>query len=75
MPESTDLSQRPFEGRNAQSREGPGLSLTVVNAASSEKTLDIMLMMAALGLPFVLTCTATIHWVFRGKVQISQLSD
>jgi cytochrome bd ubiquinol oxidase subunit II len=54
--------------------ENPAYGLTVSNAASTEKTLGIMLLMAALGLPFVLAYTATIYWVFRGKVQIGKFS-
>jgi cytochrome d ubiquinol oxidase subunit II len=49
-------------------------SLTIANAASTEKTLGIMLIVAILGLPFVLTYTATIYWVFRGKVEIGKFS-
>ena len=34
-----------------------------------------MLIMAGLGLPFVLAyTTTTIYWVFRGKVQIGRFS-
>ena len=51
-----------------------GCSLTVVRAASSEKTLGIIQVVAAIGIPFVLTYTATIYWVFRGKVKISPAS-
>ena len=43
-------------------------------AASSEKTLEIMRVVAALGMPFVLAYTATIYWVFRGKVKINHAS-
>lgn len=49
-------------------------SLTVYNAASSEKTLFIMAIIAAVGMPFVLTYTAIVYWVFRGKVELSKLS-
>jgi cytochrome d ubiquinol oxidase subunit II len=52
----------------------PAWSLSVANAASSEKTLGIMAVIAALGLPFVLSYTAVIYWVFRGKVELSRLS-
>jgi len=52
----------------------PAWSLTVSNAASSEKTLAIMAVIAALGLPFVLSYTAVIYWVFRGKVELGRLS-
>ena len=52
----------------------PAYSLTIYNAASSQKTLGIMLMIAVFGLPFVLTYTITIYWVFRGKVGINKFS-
>lgn len=52
----------------------PANNLTVVNAASTEKTLGILLIVAGLGIPFVLAYTATIYWVFRGKVQIGKFS-
>jgi cytochrome d ubiquinol oxidase subunit II len=56
------------------STENPANSLTVANAASTEPTLTTMLVVAGLGLPFVLAYTATIYWVFRGKVQIGKFS-
>lgn len=43
-------------------------SLTIYNAASSQKTLSIMLVIAVIGMPFVLSYTAIIYWVFRGRV-------
>ncbi|MBI5240510.1 MAG: cytochrome d ubiquinol oxidase subunit II, partial [Elusimicrobia bacterium] len=52
----------------------PAWSLTTANAASSDKTLGIMALIAALGLPFVLSYTAAIYWVFRGKVELGRLS-
>jgi len=52
----------------------PDYSLTIYNAASSAKTLTIMLIIAVLGMPFVLAYTAVIYWVFRGKVQIGSHS-
>ncbi len=42
-------------------------SLTIYNAASSAKTLGIMLIIALVGLPFVLTYTIAVYWTFRGK--------
>jgi cytochrome bd ubiquinol oxidase subunit II len=45
-------------------------SLTIYTAASSQKTLGIMLVVAAIGMPFVLAYTAIIYWVFRGRVAI-----
>lgn len=52
----------------------PEWSLTIVNSASSEKTLKIMLIIAALGMPFVLAYTTVIYWVFRGKVEMGDHS-
>ncbi|MDD5629361.1 MAG: cytochrome d ubiquinol oxidase subunit II [Elusimicrobia bacterium] len=52
----------------------PAWSLTVGNSASSDKTLGIMALIAALGLPFVLIYTAVIYRVFRGKVELDRLS-
>ena len=52
----------------------PAFNLTAANAASSEKTLKLMRVIAFLGLPFVLTYTAIVYWVFRGKVELSSTS-
>lgn len=52
----------------------PAHNLTIYNAASSEKTLRIMRTIAFIGLPFVLTYTAIIYWVFRGKVELGKFS-
>ncbi len=52
----------------------PENSLTIYNAASSPKTLRIMLIIAALGVPLVLSYTASIYWIFRGKVKIDSSS-
>ena len=49
-------------------------SLTIRNAASSQKTLGIMLTIAIIGVPLVLAYTASIYWVFRGKVKLTSLS-
>lgn len=51
-----------------------GPSLTIYNAASSPKTLGIMLVIAAIGMPFVLAYTIAIYWTFRGKVRIGEHS-
>jgi cytochrome d ubiquinol oxidase subunit II len=45
-------------------------SLTIYNAASSARTLGIMALIAAIGMPFVLGYTALIYWTFRGKVRL-----
>ena len=52
----------------------PSWSLTLSNAASSEKTLRIMALIALIGMPFVLSYTAVIYWVFRGKVELGKFS-
>jgi len=52
----------------------PAWSLTIYNAASSDKTLRIMGVIALLGMPFVLAYTSVVYWVFRGKVQMGKFS-
>jgi cytochrome d ubiquinol oxidase subunit II len=52
----------------------PANSLTIYNAASSQKTLGIMLIIAIIGVPLVVAYTASIHWVFRGKVRLDRFS-
>ncbi len=54
------------------STPNPEHSLTVLNAASSPKTLGIMLIIAGLGMPFVLAYTAIVYWTFRGKVELDE---
>ena len=56
------------------SNPNPEYSLTIYNAASSEKTLTIMLIIALIGIPFVFAYTITIYWIFRGKVKIDEMS-
>jgi cytochrome d ubiquinol oxidase subunit II len=52
----------------------PMYSLTIYNAASSPKTLGIMLVIAIVGVPLVLAYTASIYWLFRGKVKLDRFS-
>ncbi len=52
----------------------PAYSLTIYNAASSQKTLTIMFVIAVIGMPFVLAYTSVIYWVFRGKVKLEHTS-
>ncbi|GAB4311547.1 MAG: cytochrome d ubiquinol oxidase subunit II [Candidatus Sumerlaeia bacterium] len=52
----------------------PEWNLTIYNAASSPRTLGIMLVIACIGMPFVLGYTATIYWIFRGKVKLDKFS-
>ncbi len=49
-------------------------SLTILNAASSHKTLGIMLTIALIGMPIVLAYTVSIYWIFRGKVKLDKMS-
>ena len=56
------------------SRPNPELSLTIYNAAASPATLKIMLIIAIIGVPFVLAYTISIYWIFRGKVKIDHMS-
>jgi cytochrome d ubiquinol oxidase subunit II len=49
-------------------------SLTIYNAASTRKTLGIMLIIALIGVPLVLAYTASIYWVFRGKTTLTKSS-
>jgi cytochrome d ubiquinol oxidase subunit II len=52
------------------SNPAPENSLTIYNTASSLKTLRIMTVIAAIGMPLVLSYTASIYWIFRGKVKL-----
>ena len=52
----------------------PEHSLTLINAASSAKTLTIMLIVAAIGVPLVLAYTTSIYFIFRGKVKLNATS-
>ena len=54
------------------SSSDPAYSLTAYNAASTAKTLRIMTLIAAIGVPIVLSYTATVYYIFRGKVQIGK---
>ncbi|MBI4313682.1 MAG: cytochrome d ubiquinol oxidase subunit II [Candidatus Omnitrophica bacterium] len=56
------------------SRPDPQYSLTIYNAASSAKTLSIMLAIALIGMPLVIGYTITIYWIFRGKVKLDRTS-
>ena len=52
----------------------PEWSLTIFNAASSQKTLSIMRTIAFIGMPFVVAYTAIVYWTFRGKVDLGKFS-
>jgi cytochrome d ubiquinol oxidase subunit II len=50
----------------------PGLSLTIANSSSTERTLTTMLVIACIGMPLVIAYTAFIYKVFKGKVEIGE---
>jgi len=52
----------------------PENSLDIYNAASSQKTLGIMLIIACIGVPIVIAYTVCIYWIFRGKVKLDRMS-
>lgn len=52
----------------------PAYSLNIYNASSSQATLKIMLIIALIGIPFVLAYTISIYWIFRGKVKLTNMS-
>jgi cytochrome d ubiquinol oxidase subunit II len=45
-------------------------NLTIYNAASADNTLTVMLVIALIGMPFVLLYTAGVYYFFRGKVVV-----
>lgn len=49
-------------------------SLTIYNAASSQKTLEIMGVIALIGMPVVIAYTSAVYWIFRGKVKLDEHS-
>ncbi|HLL91158.1 MAG TPA: cytochrome d ubiquinol oxidase subunit II [Tepidisphaeraceae bacterium] len=55
---------------NMVSATDPANDISIYDAASSNKTLVIGLIIVALGMPFVVTYTAIIYWTFRGKVRL-----
>jgi cytochrome d ubiquinol oxidase subunit II len=52
----------------------PAYNLTIYNAASSPQTLTTMTIIAAIGMPLVVTYTGIIYWTFRGKVTLGEFS-
>ena len=56
------------------SSTNPSYDLTVYNAASQDMTLRVMLVIAVIGMPFVLLYTAGVYYFFRGKVRLDDES-
>ncbi len=52
----------------------PANSLNIVNGASTAPSLKFMLVVALIGVPIVLAYTASIYYVFRGKVTLTDHS-
>jgi len=52
----------------------PAYHLDIYKSASSEHSLQNMLIIAAIGAPLVLTYTAVVFWTFRGKVLLDENS-
>ncbi len=52
----------------------PQHSLTIYNGASTRYSLEIMTLIAIVGVPLVLAYSAAIYWIFRGKVKINESS-
>lgn len=50
-------------------RNVPEYSLSIYNASASQNTLTAMLTIALIGMPLVITYTAYIYYIFRGKVK------
>lgn len=49
-------------------------SITIHNAASSEKTMKILLTIALIGTPLVGVYTGFVFWTFKGKVKLDDMS-
>jgi cytochrome d ubiquinol oxidase subunit II len=45
-------------------------NLTVTNAAAAENTLTVALVVAIIGMPFVLLYTAGVYYIFRGRTTV-----
>jgi cytochrome d ubiquinol oxidase subunit II len=56
------------------SPQAPENSITIQNASSSAKTMKILLIIAMIGTPLVLTYTSFVFWTFKGKVKLDEMS-
>jgi cytochrome d ubiquinol oxidase subunit II len=50
----------------------PAYSLTIFNAASAQNTLEVALIIAVIGIPFVLLYTTGVYYIFRGKTVVEK---
>lgn len=53
----------------------PAFDLTVANASSSDYTLGLMSVVAAVGLPLVIAYQAWTYWVFRRRVSAAHIPE
>jgi len=60
--------------RLVPARPDPAASLTIYNASSTPYTLRVMLVIALIGMPFVLAYTVWIYRTFRGKTVLTSES-
>jgi cytochrome d ubiquinol oxidase subunit II len=56
------------------STSDPANTITIYNAAASQKSLGIMLTIAAIGAPLAVFYSAFAFWTFRGKVELDEHS-
>lgn len=56
------------------STTNPAYTLTVQNSSSSSKSLEIMLLFVAVGVPLAALYTAFVFWTFKGKVKLNEMS-
>lgn len=54
--------------------EHPENALTIYNAASSDKTIRILLIITSIGAPMAGLYTAFVFWTFKGKVKLDETS-
>jgi cytochrome bd ubiquinol oxidase subunit II len=57
-----------------KSSTDPAYSMTVSNASADHYTLTVMLVVAIIGIPFVLLYTAGVQYLFSGKVKLTPSS-
>ena len=57
-----------------RSSTDPAYHLTIYNSASSEKSMGIMLLIAAIGAPLVAAYTIFVYKTFAGKVELDETS-
>jgi cytochrome d ubiquinol oxidase subunit II len=48
----------------------PAYNLTTTNASSADDTLTVALIVALIGMPFVLLYTAGVYYIFRGRTRV-----